>query len=222
MMPLYGRPLLELLLERLQGCRELDRIIVATGDGAKDDPIEGLVGRMGAVVCVRGSEMDVLGRFAQALEQYPSRAVVRICADNPLTDPEQVDALVRFFWSQDCDYACNSGPECGLPDGIGAEIMSADALRRMNRESDLPRYREHVTPYILDNPDTFLVTLLKAPKHLWRPDIRLDVDYLDDLNFLGCLCESLPLESAPFWTTSEIIMAVEGRPDLLNLRHHRG
>jgi spore coat polysaccharide biosynthesis protein SpsF len=185
-----------------------------------DDAIEQLVQQM-SLECVRGSETDVLGRFMQALEQFPSQAVVRVCADNPLTDPEQVDALVKFFWDKGCDYAYNNRPECGLPDGVGAEVVLADALRRVDQEATLAKYREHVTLYIIDHPDLFRIAQLKAPKHLWFPDIRLDVDYQEDLNFLQRLCELLPADLAPFWTVADIIKVVKGMPDILKLRHER-
>src|ERR1700675_2507479 len=86
--PLLGRTVLGLLLERLKRARKLDAIVVATSDRAIDDPIVSLAGRYG-LQSVRGSEDDVLDRFQRAVSEMPAHAIVRICADNPLTDPEQ-------------------------------------------------------------------------------------------------------------------------------------
>src|ERR1700680_1244865 len=94
--PLIGRTVLGLLLERLKQARTLDAIVVATSDRAVDDPIVSLAARYG-VQGVGGSEGAVLDRFQQAVFEVPAQMVVRICADNPLTDPEQVDALVEYF-----------------------------------------------------------------------------------------------------------------------------
>jgi spore coat polysaccharide biosynthesis protein SpsF (cytidylyltransferase family) len=212
--PLAGRTVLGLLLERIQRCRELDAIAVATSDRSIDDSIADLVERH-ALMCVRGSEGDVLGRFHRALCEAPAETVVRICADNPLTDPEQVDALVRFFYGRECDYAYNNRPECGLPGGIGAEVVSASALRLVHEQATAAVDREHVTLYMLNHRDMFKVETLMAPATLRYPSIRLDVDHEHDLLFLESVCDLLRQRPGSCWETNEIIDVIRAKPELL-------
>ena len=40
LMEIQGKPCLELMLERVKRCSALDKVVVATGDTAEDDPIE--------------------------------------------------------------------------------------------------------------------------------------------------------------------------------------
>ena len=215
-----GRPMLGMLLERLLRARSLDRTVLALPDGAANDPLESLGERLG-VACVRGSETDVLGRFVLAMDAFPSAAVVRITADNPFTDAEQVDALVRFFTAHPLDYAQNLRPSSGYPDGVGAEIVASDALRQAARGTDDPADREHVTLYVAQHPELFRADVLRAPHAFRRPDLRLDVDYPADLVFAQRLCAALPTEGAPHWSTREIIQALDLHPELLTLRESR-
>ena len=45
LMPLAGAPLLQRLVERVRGARSMDFLVVATSNGAADDPIAALRGR---------------------------------------------------------------------------------------------------------------------------------------------------------------------------------
>jgi spore coat polysaccharide biosynthesis protein SpsF len=215
--PLIGRTVLGLLLERLKRARKLDAIVVATSDRAVDNPIVSLAAQYG-VQSVRGSEGDVLDRFQHAVFKVPAQMVVRICADNPLTDPEQVDTLVEYFENGGYDYAYSNRPECGLPCGVGAEVISASALRLVHNTATSAQHREHVTLYVLDHPAIFKIGALMAPPALRYPEFRLDVDYEEDLAFLESICALLNQAPEANWTTREIVELLLVRPELLMLR----
>ena len=215
--PLFGRTVLGLLLERLKRARKIEAIVVATSDRAVDDPIVSLAARYG-LQSVRGSEGDVLDRFQQALFEVPAQTVVRICADNPLTDPQQVDTLVEYFENGGYDYAYSNRPECGLPCGVGAEVISASALRLVHQKATSAQHREHVTLHVLDHPAVFEIGALMAPPALWYPQFRLDVDYEEDLAFLENICALLRPAPEANWTTPEIVELLLAKPDLLTLR----
>lgn len=215
--PLIGRTVLGFLLERLKRARKLDAIVVATSDRAIDDPIVSLAAQYG-LQSVRGSEGDVLDRFQQTLSEVPAQMVVRICADNPLTDPEQVDTLVEYFENGGYDYAYSNRPECGLPCGVGAEVISASAFRLVHEKATSAQHREHVTLHILDHPAMFKIGVLLAPPALWYPEFRLDVDHEQDLAFLERICALLRQAPEANWTTSEIVELLLAKPELLTLR----
>ncbi|NYT04891.1 MAG: NTP transferase domain-containing protein [Methanomicrobiales archaeon] len=221
LMPVWkDMSLLELVLARITRARLPDRVVLATTRESRDDPLVGIAEKYGVAV-VRGSEDDVLGRFVQALDAYPADAVVRACADNPLLDPVMIDNLVTFFRDvQPCDYAMNLGPMTGFPDGVGVEMVSAAALRRVDRETRDPSHREHVLTYIHDNP-SFVSKWLYADDAHARPGYRLDIDFPEDMHFVRELVRLLPEASAPHWSTEEIIRTVDEHTDLLKLRKVR-
>jgi spore coat polysaccharide biosynthesis protein SpsF len=229
LMPVWGNvSLLEMVLRRVKRANMPSRVVLATPDQPRDDPLIPIAQRCG-VDTFRGSENDVLGRFVGALEKFPAEAVVRGAADNPLIDPLMIDNLVNFFWEHSpCDYATNMptwehspyGHVCGFPDGVGAEILSASTLRRLDVEATDSHDREHVTTFLHGNPD-FCCHYLYAEDDYRRPQYRLDIDYKEDLEFVRELLKRLPETDAPFWTTLDIIRVLDKEPELLRIRKPR-
>jgi spore coat polysaccharide biosynthesis protein SpsF len=221
LMPVWKElSLLELVLTRITRCKIPKKIILATSTRKKDDLLIPIAERCGVEI-IRGSENDVLGRFVQAYNAHPSDAIVRAAADNPLMDPEMIDKLIIFFWEkQPCDYASNLGPVSGYPDGVGVEMVSAETLLRLDKEAKDMRYREHVVTYLHHNRD-YISRLQKAPPEFHRPLYRLDIDYFEDLVFVRELVKRLPQKKGPYWTTRDIIKALDEDPGLLRSRKER-
>ena len=48
-------------------------------------------------LCEKGSENNVLERFAKASLKYKADVVIRITGDCPLVDPEIVDNVIKLF-----------------------------------------------------------------------------------------------------------------------------
>ena len=90
MMDLAGEPLLHWVLSRVKKAKLLDSIILATSDGAIDDQLVELAQKLNVPV-FRGSETDVLGRFLEAANVSKADHVIRVCGDNPLVAPEEID-----------------------------------------------------------------------------------------------------------------------------------
>ena len=181
-------PLLEWVLRRLQRATTLAQILLATSDGAADDPLVELATRLGVTV-FRGSEFDVLGRFVGAAKMARADNIVRICADNPFIDPGEIDRLVKFFADYPCDYACNHQDRLGsgYADGFGAEILSADLLEKIASAATEECHREHVTLYLWDHASEYTLRALSAPADLAFPELRFDIDIPTDLENLDAL-----------------------------------
>jgi spore coat polysaccharide biosynthesis protein SpsF len=207
LVPVYGDlPLLRMVLLRLSECHGPVLNILATSSNADCDPLEEMAHSLGWDV-VRGDEEDVLSRFALVCEKYHPGAVVRVCADNPFICPGEIDKLIDFFEREKPDYAENKSGLCGLPDGFGAEMMTATVIEKIDRVAVEPAHREHVVDYLLDNPEDFDIRTLKAEHELDCPEIKLDIDTREDLEKMRCLCALLDDERAPCWGPEEIIEA---------------
>jgi len=146
MLPICGRPMLSLLLERLVNTRHLDQIVVATSTAPVNQPIVDLATQQGYSV-FQGSEADVLERYLSAATAAEADVVVRITADCPLIDPDIVDAVVEAFFHHKVDYASNISPPT-FPDGLDTEVFSIDTLKAAHAHANSPAEREHVTPFI--------------------------------------------------------------------------
>jgi spore coat polysaccharide biosynthesis protein SpsF len=205
MMDLCGQPVLHWVLSRVKKIKLADSILLATSDTKKDDPLEELAQKLNVPV-FRGSEQDVLGRFIEAGQMAKADYVVRICGDNPLIAPEEIDRLVEYYTKTlelenrpENLYAFNSSSKLGnqYPDGLGAEILSLSLLEKISRLDDQPSSREHVTKYIWDHPEQFLIRTFPAPKEIAYPSVKLDIDSQEDLEKLNILCAHLNQDSSP-------------------------
>lgn len=191
LLPLGGLPVLELVLRRLLRSSSLDAIVLATSVAESCDPLVSVSARVGVPV-VRGSDEDVLSRFLQASEENPAENIVRVCADRPFIAPEEVDRLVSRHLESDADYSYNHLPlETGYPLGLGAEVITSTALRRIGDQSVNPDQREHVTLYVWDNAERFRITPVSAPPSIAAPEVKLDLDTADDYERLKTIAESL-------------------------------
>ncbi len=181
LLSLNGKPLIDWVVERTCRSRLLDDVVVALPDTEPDDVLSDHLERR-HIHFVRGPEQDVLARYVLAAEEYRADQVVRICADNPFVWWEAIDRLIRFHARAGSDYSYNHVPKDNLwPDGLGAEIVGMDLLRRLAYEALEPGQREHCLNYIWDNREKFR-TATFDPEEEWlqRPDIRLDIDTVQD------------------------------------------
>jgi spore coat polysaccharide biosynthesis protein SpsF len=205
MMDLCGQPLLHWVLSRVKKTKLADSILLATSDTKKDDPLEKLAQELKMPV-FRGSETDVLGRFLAAAQMAKADSIVRICGDNPLVSPEEIDRLISFFQNtmqkentSENLYAFNFASKLGnqYPNGFGAEIFSMSLLKKISKLDDELSSREHVTKYIWDHPEQFKIRTFSAPNEIAYPSVRLDVDSEEDLEKLNVLCAHLDQDSSP-------------------------
>ena len=191
MQDLGGVPVIEWVLHRTAKAQLVDDVLLATTMQPIDDALVAAAERLGIRV-FRGSEDDVLGRYARAAEQSSAETVVRICADRPLVDPDVVDLAIRTFADQKVDIVFNHISENGerWPRGFGAEVLSASLLAWMDRNAKAPDDREHVTIYAWKHRDDYCVYPAKCPVALdpGIPDLKLDLDVPEDLDRLRGLC----------------------------------
>jgi len=216
MMPLAGRPLIWRIIERVQRCEALDQIVVATTSKPEDDVIEDVVTRAGVSV-FRGSENDLVDRYYQAASAHDAETVVRLPADNPVPEPNEIDRIVRHHRTGAGDFCSNLAEidGSGYPDGIGAEVFSFASLEAIWRQQGTPERREHVHLNFFDyakqvptEPDLFTVSTLPCPDEFRRPDLVLDVNTATEYLFMRDLYEALYPKDAAF-TIVDVIAWIE-------------
>lgn len=177
--PLAGRPMLELMLQRLARVHA-GPTVLATSDLARDDAIAELAHRLGTP-CVRGSEHDVLERFATAARAHPADHYVRLTADCPLIDATIVDDVVRTHLASAAGYTSNTLLRT-YPDGLDVEVFTAAVLEDARHNAVADDEREHVTPFVVRRPERHRLAAHLGPHDL--EDERWTVDTAEDLAFV--------------------------------------
>jgi len=182
MRTVLGVPLIELLLDRLSKSQLIDRIILATSQDIRNQPLVYCVRELGYEV-YQGSEDDVLDRYYQVAVQYQPETIVRITGDCPLIDPEVVDRAIVVFQNSDFDYVSNVDPPT-YPDGLDTEVFSFAALEKAWQEAQQPREREHVTPFIRESGKFRLSSIYNTEdcsKKRWTVDEPEDFEVIENV-----------------------------------------
>lgn len=148
-----GKTMLQRVVERVSQAKRIDEVVVATSNTPADEILIEHCKHQGWSYFA-GSESDVLSRYWLAANACSADQVVRITSDCPLIDPEVIDSVVEVCDREDVDYACNFFPLRYFPRGLDCEIIRLDALRRVHEAALADRYREHVTLYIYDSPQS--------------------------------------------------------------------
>lgn len=191
---LGGKSLLEWVVRRVTDSQQLDGVVVVVADSPRTPEIAEVV--PADVPLFIGQRPDPLGRFAEALDEYPARAVVRIGLENPFVDPALVDRLVTTAKTHpESDYiayrAHNGRPTILSPLGIFAEWFRAKALRQADEQAKPGADREQVTRYIYSHPELFNLRLLPVPPGLDRDDVRLRLDSEEDWEHARAIFDAL-------------------------------
>ncbi len=188
LMEVDDKSILEYEIERLRQSKLIDKIVIATTTNAEDDKTEAFCNKVN-IDCFRGSENDVLERYARCAEKYPEfNSILRITGDCPLIDPHVIDELILFFDKEELDYASNTelGRET-YPNGVDAEILTRETLARTHEEATLPSDREHVTLYIR-NSDKFIKKYIRNAENL--SSYRFTVDSKEDFDVVSFLIKN--------------------------------
>tara|TARA_S200000501_G_scaffold378046_1_gene438843 strand:+ start:1439 stop:2170 length:732 start_codon:yes stop_codon:yes gene_type:complete len=183
--PLFGKPLIYRILERVVICKNIDKIILAIPDTKENEPLE-KIGASLDVEIFKGSEEDCLDRYYKAALEQGADYVLRLPADNFAPNHEEIDNILNFHLKNNPNGFSSNLAEVfnsGYPDGIGAEIFSFKLLEEVWKKNKDQKYREHVHlnffDYSTQKPVNEAWCPVKSPicpKKYSRPDIILDVD----------------------------------------------
>jgi spore coat polysaccharide biosynthesis protein SpsF len=209
-----GTSVLAHVLRRVRRAPSVREVLVATTVEPSDDALAAEAARLGVRVH-RGPVDDVLARFHGALVQLESAVLVRVTADCPLLDPDELERVVRVF--QDAaeagaplDYVTNqAGLVRRIPRGLDVEVFSRVALERAQAEATEPGDREHVTPWLYRVPGR-LRTRVTDPEGPARDHLRLTVDTPEDLEVVDAVFRALSDDA----TTDAVAAFLDAHPEI--------
>ena len=215
LLKVLDKTILEYVIERVKRAETIEKVIVATTTKKDDSKVAGLAEGLG-VGLFRGSEDDVLDRFYHAAKACNMKHIVRITADCPLIDPEVIDMVVNRYFDSEADYCANAVART-FPDGEDVEVFSFSALKDAWESARLPSEREHVTPYLRNNPNRFKLVDLIQDRDL--SEKRWSLDRQEDFLFIKTVLEELyPLN--PDFRMEDVLHFLELNPDVEKINRH--
>jgi spore coat polysaccharide biosynthesis protein SpsF len=218
---LYAKPLqfldieneitiLEYLVNFLKTIKTIDKIVLAVSEGEENIPFHRLARQM-EVPFIIGSQHDVQGRLIQACDSVGGDIIYRVTTECPFIYMDTFEETLAAHVKNKASLTVIEG----LPEGTYYEIISAKDIKRAHDEGEKRHRSELCTLYMAENPDKFFIQKITvADGKLRRPDIRLTVDYPEDLIVVRELHSALKREGH-FLTIAEIVDFLDDHPQLL-------
>ncbi|VVH61804.1 hypothetical protein BSPWISOX_1816 [uncultured Gammaproteobacteria bacterium] len=184
---LYGKPLQNLdiensitILDNIINCLRqvstIDAVVLGIADGVANDVFVEYA-NTNNISYIRGNEEDVLARLIQCGDFSDVTDIIRTTSESPFPYFDLIDKA----WAQHINNNNDATFLDNVIDGCGFEILSLDALKKSHTEGEDRHRSELCTLYIRENKEKFKIEYIEAPAKLSRKDIRLTVDYPEDL-----------------------------------------
>ena len=217
MKEILGKPVILWDLDRVSLSKLIDEIVVAIPYGKENDVIVDTIKEYNdKIIVTRGSEDDVLDRYYQAAVQTNADVVVRITSDCPLIDPVVIDNVIEHFLDNDCDYCSNSLTRT-YPRGLDTEVFSFKSLETGWNEAKKDYEREHVTPYIIENPDKF--KLLNVANDINLSHLRWTLDTKEDFEFINAVYKRISQKKQLF-LMDDVLELMDKEPEMIDINRH--
>jgi spore coat polysaccharide biosynthesis protein SpsF len=207
-----GKTVLQHVIDRLKKVKNMDKIVIATTLLEKDNAIVEEAERLN-VHHFRGSEPDVLSRYYYAARENSADVVVRITSDCPLIDNEVTEKVIQYYADNNSkyDYVSNTIDRT-YPRGLDTEVFSFNALEKAFNEAESERDREHVTPYIWDNPKMFKIYQYKNKVNY--SNLRWTLDTMKDFELISGIYDKLYSQKGNKFNMNDILNLYKKYPEL--------
>lgn len=226
-MKIAGKPMMQLLAERVTASHLVDKVVIATSTERSDDPLEALAHRIG-VGCYRGPLENVMERICGAAKAHDCDNIVELLGDNPLVHSGLIDDVIRFYRGGGYDYAATVTKEYPVSlrekrffsVGVRVQVYTRDAAEKwMDYVNYMKGSGKHPSAYIFEHPDRFKVGYFEA-RERWafmnKPNLTFAVNYEKNLNLVRRIFEICYVQDTNF--SLEMVYALlEKEPKLHSL-----
>lgn len=182
LLPILGKPTIEMVMLRAQLVRNADTVIVCTTERSIDDGIVEIASRCG-VEYFRGSLDDKLDRWLGATRKFNIDIFVTADGDDLLCDPELMEAGIEQLKTTDVDFL--EAPEdliCGsFTYGIRSAALEKVCSIKGTNDTEM------MWVYFKDTGLFKVATLAGQDPIFFNPDIRMTLDYEEDLAFFRAI-----------------------------------
>lgn len=206
---LLDRTVLGHVITRCQAIPSVNEVIVATTELDEDLLICREADKFG-IPYYRGSKDNVLSRYYEAAKAANSDIVVRITSDCPLLDPRISDSVIQHFLEGNFEYS-SSGLSNTFPRGLDTEVFTFHTLEQAFYKATQCYEREHVTPYIYQNPEKFRIHQFSNATN--ESQYRLTLDTNEDWQLISRIYEELYKGDLFYW--HDVRSLLEREPGLV-------
>lgn len=170
-----GKPIIQLLVERLQKVKNIKNIVICTTDDPSDDELVKFLEKM-KINFFRGSINDILDRFLKTTQKFSTDFIIAVDGDDIYCDPDYVQKILTEFEKHNADCYHITGVPVGFTP-IGFKTSTLEKIcsikNTTNTETGYNRFFFNAQLFKIHEIHVKLKT--SFPKNL-----RMSLDYQTD------------------------------------------
>ena len=222
---LFGKPMQNLepgyaIIDHILTCvataPEIDETVLGISEGVDNQSFVE-VAKKHTVGYIIGDEKDVLWRLIQCGRAAAATDVFRITTECPFTAWE----MLPEAWERHVRNSNDITIADYLPVGALFELYTMESLERSHRDGVDEDRSEYCSNYPRKHPELFQIEVLRAAPEYERTELRITVDYPEDLVVCRRIYQALK-DEGPHIPMKRIVEIFDAHPELMELLAEHG
>ena len=218
-MDIAGKPLIWHVVKRVSRAKLLDGVVIAIPEEKESPDILAATQELKIPVLIMpGDPNDLLARYNSAASMFGISTIVRIPADNPCVDPDEIDRIINVYRMGMYNSSGGTGQWLtsnldrnllanGYPGGLGAEVYDAWFMHWLGTNVEDIELREHPHKWAMEKGR---VRTVECPPQFRRPELRFDVNTQEDLEYIRSIYNGVYEQNQDF-RAKDIIEYLDNR-----------
>lgn len=217
---LYGKPMqmlvndstiLDQIVAAIKRFPVIEEIVLGISEGDANAPFVAMAHKH-SISYICGDPKDVLKRLVQCGRAGKATDVFRVTTECPWFAYDMLESV----WRKHVEHGNDITVSDRLPEGLHFEIYTLEALERSHAKGSAVDRSEFCSNYARTHPHEFKIEVELPHENLQRLDLRVTVDYPEDLILCREIAKAHP-DSMPLVSVKEIVAFLDSRPDLKRL-----
>ena len=173
-----GKNLLEIIILRLKKFLRI-KIIVCTSKSKADNKIVKIC-KKNKIKYFRGELSNVFKRTKDCLKKYKLKSFIRINADRPFVDFDEIRKIIRIYKKKKFDIITNNlNRNC--PKGLTCELAQSKIFFDLDEKNLSKVEKEHIFDYFYENKQGYKIFSIKNNLYKKNRNKNFSIDNLSDL-----------------------------------------
>mgnify|MGYP001459203583 FL=1 len=173
-----GKNLLEIIILRLKKFLRI-KIIVCTSKSKADNKIVKIC-KKNKIKYFRGELSNVFKRTKDCLKKYKLKSFIRINADRPFVDFDEIQKIIRIYKKKKFDIITNNlNRNC--PKGLTCELAQSKIFFDLDEKNLSKVEKEHIFDYFYENKQGYKIFSIKNNLYEKNRNKNFSIDNLSDL-----------------------------------------
>jgi len=208
-----GKRTIKYLVERVKKSKLKDIIVLCTSTLKEDDILCEIAIQQG-IEYHRGSVKDKLMRWLGATEKFKVNFFITADGDDLFCEPELIDLAFKQYEKSRADFI----EGVNIPTGAFSYGIKTEALKKVC-EIKGTNDTEMMWTYFKDTNLFRCEELRNIPLFYKRPEIRMTLDYPEDLQFFKRIINDLS-KRKKYFNLKDIISYLDEHPEVIKINQH--